>query len=132
MGTIELVTCRTYPPRPLNHFYAEEITRVDLPEPGYWLLIGRVTVSNQDGDVQKASAQISRLVGTPTGTVLQPIVTDDLAEGIPGKSDHCFYLQAAVVTESEGETFSLLCGTYAGQADWGSLFALKVDKITLG
>src|SRR5262249_6217225 len=72
MGTIVAVIGRAVGAS-LQHFHDMEVARVDLPEPGYWVLMGRVTVANYDGDTQLASAKIARLAPGPAGPIVQVI-----------------------------------------------------------
>jgi hypothetical protein len=123
MGTSQAVVAHT-DESDLQHFNEEIVATVELGEPGSWVLIGRVTVSNYDGDAQRASAKI---VHDNTHTVIAE--DNPIWDGIPGESAFCFYLQAAVSTESERETFTLQCGTYDGRAKSPSLIALMVDTI---
>jgi hypothetical protein len=123
MGTLQAVIAHT-DEKSLQHFDDEIVATVQLVEPGSWVLIGRVTVSNYDGDPQRASAKIVH-----DNTHAVKAEDNPVWDGIPGKSAFCFYLQAAVSTESERETFTLQCGTYDGWAKSPSLIALMVDTI---
>src|SRR5262249_3502059 len=81
----------TLPPIRLEHAFYEAATpgaqtRAPAAVADHWVLMGRVTVANYDGDRQLASAKIARLAPGPAGAIVQVSAGDDLKRGIPGNS----------------------------------------------
>jgi hypothetical protein len=109
----------------LHHFNDDVVVRLALPAEklGVWMLIGRVVISNGDGDQQLGSA---RLTTNDGATVLD--LVDDLY--LPFNTPTPVSLQGFLRPGEAGEPIvDLRCSTYNGVANWGKLFALLVDDV---
>jgi hypothetical protein len=78
-----------------------------------------VVIINHDGDSQNATAKILHDQNVPIDLV--KVWAESHWTG-------CIALQATLSVK-EGESVTLECNTYDGRAEFGSLFALRVDTI---
>jgi hypothetical protein len=96
------------------------ILRLGLPEPGEYVIFGRVVLSNLDSDGQAASARCTLKDGA------------DLSDGvnirIPGDSSQTIHLQGTARVASP-QIVDIRCSTFSGNASQSSLFAIPVDQL---
>ena len=111
----------------IRNFTDTIVAKLDLEGDGEWLLFGRVSLSNRDGDPQNANA---KLVYRASSTIDEVLVRIDEAPGSMDGTAQVLYVQGAVTAEAR-ETVTLECSTYFGTAMNGSLIALKVDKVEI-
>lgn len=109
----------------VRNFTDTIVAKLELEGDGEWLLFGRVSVSNRDGDPQNANA---KLVYRANTTIDEGMVRIDEAPGSGDGIVQVLYVQGALAAEAR-ETVTLECSTYFGTAMNGSLIALKVDKV---
>jgi hypothetical protein len=102
---------------PLRDFTDEVVVEIELSE-GSWILFGRVSIYNKDGDHQGCGAKLVR-----DGTVL-----DIVDHPIAGEARDYRTLQAGLNLR-EPDRVTLRCNTYNGNAWDGSIVAVKVDAI---
>lgn len=107
----------------LQHFGNEIVAKMELePSKGeetQWLILGRVVLTNADGDRQDATARLVH----DTNQVL-----DEVRLYIDYLDSHCVYLQAGL-RATERETVTLECNTYNGAAGRASLVAIEAAGI---
>ena len=102
----------------LNNFNDVLMVKMKL-EPGNWVIKARVVLYNRDSDDQNVSARIVHDAN---------VVIDRLDIGVGEYWVGCIYLQGTLATERD-ETIELICSTYKGSAQSGSLIAFDVDDI---
>ena len=102
----------------LQHFNDEIIAKIHLDD-GNWILMGRCTLVNADGDKQYATAKLVHDAN---------VVIDSVRLYIDYLDEVCVYLQRAFVAEGE-QTITLECNTYDGATSYGKIIAFKVDAI---
>jgi len=81
--------------------------------------VGRVLVDNFDSDQQDITARIIHDAN---------VIIDGINIYADGKTRHCLAVQATL-RSNRAETVVLVCSTYKGIAEYGSLIAFKVDDI---
>jgi hypothetical protein len=86
-------------------------------EAGAWVIIGRATVFNEDGDRQNVTARLVRDAN---------VIIDNVSIYAPEGETHCLAVQATLKLRRP-ETVTLMCNTFKGFAECGSLIAFKVD-----
>jgi hypothetical protein len=110
---------------PLEDFKNVVVAEMQLPgEPGAWVLMGRVTVTNLDGDSQNVTAV---LLEKSTG---HRLAMEHPYREIPGDNySICIYLQAGYQARKSGEIIEMEVNTYDGLAERASLIGVRVDSI---
>jgi len=103
----------------LHHFADTVMVKMELTRGGKWVMMGRATMWNFDGDVQGATAKIIHDTN---------VVIDQVQMWLAGGGRTCIYLQSCFVAK-EREVIALECNTYKGEASFGSLIAFRVDDI---
>jgi hypothetical protein len=121
MGADLAITAGSTGTTQLNNFNDVVMAKMELPgDGGKWILMGRVYLTNFDGDPQWVTASLLHD---------RNVVIDQVRLWIPGEEyRQCFYLQAGFVANGK-ETVTLECNTWKGEANDGSLIAIKVDNI---
>ena len=96
------------------------IIRLGLAEPGEYVIIGRVVISNDNADDQAASARSTLRDGAD--------LVDEVSLRIPGASSQTIHLQGTARVGSP-EIVDIRCSTFSGTALQSSLFAIHVDQL---
>jgi len=104
---------------PLNNFADVIVVKLEL-EKGSWVIFGRALVDNFDSDPQDIAARIIHDAN---------VIIDGIGIHADGGTRHCLAVQATL-RSNRAETVVLLCSTYKGIAEYGSLIAFKVDDVT--
>src|SRR5262249_12181211 len=102
----------------LHNFAEVIVVKLEL-EKGSWVIFGRVLVDNFDSDQQDITARIIHDAN---------VIIDGINIYADGKTRHCLAVQATL-RSNRAETVVLVCSTYKGIAEYGSLIAFKVDDI---
>jgi hypothetical protein len=102
----------------LNNFNDVLIVKLKL-NPGSWVVMARVVLYNYDGDLQTLGAKLVHDAN---------VVIDRVDIWANARSEGCVYLQGTLTTKRD-ETIELICSTYKGMAQSGSLIAFDVDNI---
>jgi hypothetical protein len=119
MGAERAISVSQSGPAAIRNFNDEIVAKMEMGDGGSWILMGRVSIWNRDGDKQYATAKLVHDAN---------VVIDSVTTYIDYLEGYGFYLQAGFVTEGE-ETITLECNSYDGQAEYGSIIAFKVDRI---
>jgi hypothetical protein len=102
----------------LNNFNDMLIVKMKL-NPGNWVINARVVLYNHDGDLQTVGARIVHDAS---------VVIDRVDIWASAFWEGCVYLQGTLATKRD-ETIELICSTYKGSAESGSLIAFDVENI---
>lgn len=105
----------------IEHFNDVAVIRMALPEPGAYLIFGRVVISNSDGDPQNATAQITLDDGN--------VIADRADVRIVSGGAQAISLQgtAEVDPNRPGRIVDIRCSTQRGYVKQISLFAHRVE-----
>ena len=103
----------------LNQFADVIVVKLEL-EKGSWVIFGRALVDNFDSDNQTIAARIIHDAN---------VIIDEIDIFAGEKTRHCLAVQATL-RSNRAETVVLVCSTYKGIAEYGSLIAFKVDDVT--
>jgi hypothetical protein len=103
----------------LNHFADVIAVKLELEKGGPWVIIGRAIVHNHDGDYQAVTAKLVHDAN---------VVIDNVKIWAPGKTRYCVALQTTLKS-TRPETIELVCNTFDGDVEFGSLIAFNVDKV---
>jgi hypothetical protein len=121
MGAVRAVVGSS-PPGALfasQHFNDEIVVKMELQGGGNWILMGRVTIYNVDGDSQIATAKLVHNAN---------VVIREESNVIGSDEQLGIYVQAGLIAK-DIETITLECNSYNGRIRNGSIIALKVDEI---
>src|SRR5262249_12383097 len=103
----------------LRNFADVIVVKLEL-EKGCWVIFGRVLVDNFDSDQQTIAARIIHDAN---------VIIDGIEIYADEKTRACLAVQATL-RSTRAETVVLVCSTYKGIAEYGSLIAFKVDDVT--
>jgi hypothetical protein len=105
----------------LDRFQPIRVARLTLVD-GLWLVFGKVSISNFDGDPQDAHVWL-RLAGNDV---------DETAVRIAARSDadsQSVSVQASVEVEEDRVPMDIVCATFDGSARMARLAAIKLDQL---
>ena len=105
----------------IQHFNDTVVVKLRLTadDEGFWLLLGRVKILNQDGDPQIAHAKLVHQ---------QDVVLDDVDLFLDDSHETEFVLRAGLGI-GVSELITLQCNTFNGTVRLGSIVALKVGHL---
>ncbi len=107
------------------------IVEITLPEEGDYVIFGKVSIANWDGDYQDATATLLSKSGAQI--LDQTVVRLGKAFGSLNvntqDNQQCFHVQAPFRAPKINETIQIICATYNGSALYGSLIALSVHSV---